>query len=368
MLLEEPGEVVTRDELRARLWSSDGSVDFEDGLNHAIRKLREALGDSAQHPRCVETLPRHGYRFIAPVERTDALDVLPLESAEKCQREGSGKPAAPAGSWLAQPLDAHDNVGAVRELPLLQRRVFAVAGLGLVALVAILLRPTGAALSDSLPESGRMSRLAPPLEIESVAVLPLENLSRDPEQEYFSDGMTEELITILAKMGSFGVIGQASVMQYKGTKKPLPQIARELNVDALVEGTVLRSGDRARVTACLVHAATGRQLWAATYESELRDISSSQGQVAQAIAHAIGLRHTNQQQARLRTSRPTTPEAYEAFLKGRHYWDIQMPEGQLKCIEYYKRAIQADGKYALAYAQMAHCYDTLSFWEFPPRS
>jgi tetratricopeptide (TPR) repeat protein len=155
-------------------------------------------------------------------------------------------------------------------------------------------------------------------------------------------------------------------MPYKGTKKSLSQIARELNVDALVEGTVLRSGDRARVTACLVHAATGRQLWAATYESELRDISSSQGQVAQAIAHAIGLRHTNQQQAQLRTSRPTTPEAYEAFLKGRHYWDIQMPEGQLKCIEYYKRAIQADGKYALAYAQMAHCYDTLSFWEFPP--
>lgn len=363
MLLERPGEVVTRDELHELLWSSDGSVDFEDGLNHAIRKLREALHDSAQHPRFVETLPRHGYRFIAPVERSDAPGALPVQSAMERQRAGPSRPAALAGGGHAQPLGSHGKAGIVLERPALKRRVFAVAVLGVVALAAILLRPAGVVLSHH--QSG--SREMPALKIESVAVLPFENLSRDPEQEHFADGMTGDLIASLAKMGSFGVISRASAMQYKGTQKPSQQIGRELDVDALLEGTVVRSGDRVRITARLVHAATGGHLWAETYDSGLLDVVDWQDQVAQAIAHEVGLRLTPQQHVRLRTDRPATPEAYEAFLKGRHYWNIQTPAGQLKCIEYYKQTIQKDAKYALAYAQMAHCYDTLSFWEFPPR-
>jgi TolB-like protein/Tfp pilus assembly protein PilF len=206
----------------------------------------------------------------------------------------------------------------------------------------------------------------PPLRIQSVAVLPLENLSRDPEQEYFADGMTEELITSLGKVSALRVISRTSVMQYKRTKKPLPQIARELNVDAVVEGAVLRSGSRVRITTQLVQAKPEKHLWANSYENELHDVLVLQGEVARAIVSEIRIKLTPKDRTRLNTARPINPEAYEAFVKGRHFWDIYTPEAQLKCVQCYEQAIQKDPTCALAYAQMAHCYDMLAFMEQPP--
>ncbi len=202
--------------------------------------------------------------------------------------------------------------------------------------------------------------------IESVAVLPLENLSRDPEQEYFADGMTEELITDLAKMSALRVISRTSVMRYKGTQKPMPEISRELNVDAVVEGSVQRSGNRVRVTAQLIEAATDRHLWAETYDRDLRDVLALQSEVATAISKEIQVKLTGQEQTRLATRRPVNREAYEAYLKGRYYWNRRTDEGLTKSLEYFERAIDKDPNYAMAYSGLADTYYTLLSFHLIP--
>lgn len=204
--------------------------------------------------------------------------------------------------------------------------------------------------------------------IESLAVLPLENLSRDSEQDYFADGMTDELITNMAKIGSLRVISRTSVIQYKGVKKPLPEIAKELNVDGVIEGTVLRSGNRVRITAQLIRAVTEKHLWAESYEGDLSDILGLQGRVAQAIASEIRIKLTAQEHARLASARPVDPAAYEDYLKGRFFWNERTEEGFNKGIEYFRKAIERDPNYALAYAGLAASYDTLGYYAVrPPR-
>jgi serine/threonine-protein kinase len=198
--------------------------------------------------------------------------------------------------------------------------------------------------------------------IESLAVLPLENLMGDPAQEYFVDGMTEALIADLAQIEALRVISRTSVMQYKGVKKPLPQIARELNVDAVIEGSVLRSGDRVRITAQLIQAVTDKHLWAQSYERDLRDVLALQSEVAGAIANEIKIKLTPQEQARLASARPVNPDAHEAYLKGRYYWNLRTEEGLKKGIEYFQQAIEKDPGYALAYAGLANTYDVLVTW------
>lgn len=203
--------------------------------------------------------------------------------------------------------------------------------------------------------------------IESIAVLPLENLSRDPEQEYFADGMTEELISELAKISALRVISRTSVMRYKGTKQPLPQIARELGVDALVEGAVVRAGDRVRVTANLVQALPEKHLWAQSYERNLRDILTLQSDVATAIAREIQVKLTPQEQQRLASTRPVNPEAYEAYLKGLYSWHLFTVEGFKKAVEYYQQAIQKDPGYAQAYSGLADSLVQLGGRLLPPK-
>lgn len=249
LLLSHPGEVVTREELRAKLWPADTFVDFDHGLNAAINKLREALGDSAEKPRFVETLPRRGYRFIAPVQK-------PPEAAA-----ASTPAAAPEASVWRRPA-----LGAV-----LAAVLVVVAGFGLYFYHARVGRRAAASHTT----------------IRSVAVLPLENLSRDTEQDYFAEGMTDELITSLAKIPELQVISRTSIIRYKGTRKPLPEIAGELGVDALVEGGVWRSGERIRITAQLVDGRSDRHLWAETYERDLRDALAIQNDVARDIARQI---------------------------------------------------------------------------------
>jgi len=233
--------------------------------------------------------------------------------------------------------------------------VVALAGVALLAAALVVLNVAG--LRDRLQR-----REATPSKIESLAVLPLENLTGDPAQEYFVDGMTEALIADLGQIEALRVISRTSVMQYKGVKKPLPQIAHELNVDAVIEGSVLRSGDRVRITAQLIQATTDRHLWAQSYERDLRDILALQSEVAQAVANEIKIKVTPQEQLRLGRARPVSPEAHEAYLKGRYYWNLRTEDGMKKSIEYFQQAIEKDPGYALAYAGLSDSYDTLTSW------
>jgi non-specific serine/threonine protein kinase len=213
--------------------------------------------------------------------------------------------------------------------------------------------------SQSRERSVREPRVTPS-RIRAIAVLPLANLSRDPEQDYFVDGMTEEIITDLAQIGALRVISRTSAMRYKGSDKPLPEIARELNVDALVEGSVMRAGGRVRITAQLIHAATDQHLWAKSYERDVSDVLALQSEVARAIAEEVQAKLTPQERARLTRARQVTPAAHEAYLKGRYSWARTTEESVRKSIEYFLEAIAKDGRYALAYAGLADAYNQLA--------
>ncbi len=350
ILLERPGEVVTREDLRKRLWSDDTFVDFDHSLNTAIMRLREALNDSSDNPRFIETLPRLGYRFIASVEEVSVPEQEKREDAASLAGAQPVQPGAPSG-----PL-SDSSAGRAPGKPEGQRiglRRLLIGGGIAGVLVLILL---GVTLRQVRNNRGSDLRLG---QIKSVVVLPFENLSGDKDQQYFTDGMTDELIAHLAKIRSLRVISRTSSMEYKDTHKPLSEIARDLNVDAVVEGTVLRSGDRVRITAELVQVATDRHLWAETYESQLGDILTLQSQVASAIVNEIRINLTPEEQQLLASTRPVSTESYEAYLKGRYYWNKRSEEGLKKAIEYFQIATEKDPRYALAYAGMADCYSII---------
>lgn len=206
------------------------------------------------------------------------------------------------------------------------------------------------------------NRLAPV--IRSLAVLPLQSLSGDKSQDYFSDGMTDELISELGQIGELRVISRTSIMTYKGTHKSLPQIARELNVDTVVEGTVLRSGQRVRITAQLFQAATDRHLWSRSYEGDMRDTLALQKQVAGSIAGQIQIALTPHEQGVLKSANRINPEAYEAYLRGRYFWNKRTAEGLKKAIDFFTEATEKDSTYAPAYAGLADSYALLGDWEY----
>ena len=328
VLLNRAGDVVTREEIRSQIWSADTFVDFDHSLHNAIARLRETLGDSAETPRYIETLPRHGYRFIAPVESEETAD--PFHSAQ---------------STLP------------REVPVASARSTsrALLGAGILAILVI-------AFAVWQARTGTRPTSAAP-RLNSIAVLPLANLSGDPSEEFFADGMTDQLITDLAKVESLRVISRTSVMQYKGTKKPLPEIARELNVDAIVEGSVIRSGERVRVTAQLLQASTDQHLWAETYDRDRGDVLKLQGEVADAIAQQVRAKLTPQLQAQLRSPHAVNPAAYDAYLKGRLYFtnEFTNPDSLKKAQLDFESSIQKDPNFALAYAGLADTYVYLAF-------
>ena len=332
-LLERPGELVTRDELRQKLWQSGTFVDFDTGLNKAITKIRDVLEDSASSPRFIETLPKRGYRFIAPIEK--------MTPAPEGRAASPAPPAAIPSE--AQPSGAESPRGA-----------FGYGGRAKVAAagLAVLLLLAGIAWL-------RWPRERTPAGLRSIAVLPLDNLSGDSDQEYFADGLTDELITDLAQIHSLRVISRTSVMQFKHTKKNLPTIATELNVDAVVEGSVVRSGNNVRVTAQLLDARQDRHLWAASYEREMADIIGLQGQVAKAIADQVKVKLTPEEDARLAKQRPTNPEAYDALLKGRFLWNKRNPAAAEKAIDYFRQAAGKEPGNAPAWAALAGCYASL---------
>jgi TolB-like protein/DNA-binding winged helix-turn-helix (wHTH) protein/Tfp pilus assembly protein PilF len=348
VLLENPGDIVTRDELRSRLWPGDTFVDFDHGLNNAVMRLREVLGDSSENPRFVETIPRRGYRFIAPVggailPATPAIHPeegkgpVPLETS-KPQLVGSlpagGQPGTQGGEW-----------------PTARRWLFISATILFVSALSI-------AGYYQYHDSAPAKIVAPPQK--SLVVLPLENLSGDKDQEYFADGLTDDLIANLAKIHSLRVLSRSTAMSYKNTHKPLSQIASELNVDAVVEGTVLRVGDRVRITAELVQVSTDRHLWAETYESQMGDILALQNRVSSAIVNEIRINLTPEDQERLAKNPAVTREAYENYLKGRYYWNKRSDENLTRAIGYLEEATHQAPQYSLAYAGLADCYAIIS--------
>jgi TolB-like protein len=240
-----------------------------------------------------------------------------------------------------------------------------VAGLGVGVATAILLVALN--IGGSRDWVASKLRAGPSIpKIESLAVLPLENLSGDPGQEYFADGMTEELITHLGEISTLRVISRTSVLRYKGTKKPLPEIAKELNVDAIVEGAVLRFGTRVRITAQLIDARTDRHLWAKSYEDELTDVITMQHQIAQNIAQFVQVELSPQAQAHGASARRVNPAAHEAYLKGRFHWSKRTAEGLETSLDYFQQAIEKDSNYAVAYSGLADSYTILANNKFCP--
>jgi TolB-like protein/DNA-binding winged helix-turn-helix (wHTH) protein/Flp pilus assembly protein TadD len=331
-LIEKPGELVTREELRARIWPRT-TVDFDHGLNKAISKIRDALGDSGDSPRFVETVPRRGYRFLA--------EVAPIEGP------GAQSTAASEGAASVDPPAVARSTGLSR-----LRRAGTLAAVATAVVLA-------AAMTWVVH-----SRTDANTQIRSLAVLPLENLSGDAGQEYFVDGMTDELITRLGQISRLRVISRTSAMMYKGTHKPMPQIANELNVDAVVEGSVLRSGERVRITAQLIRLPDDKHIWSESYEGDIGDALALQNRVARTIAEQVRATLNRQEQAALQTSKTVRPEAYDAYFRGRYFWNKRTGDGLRKAIEYFTLAIEKDPNFAAAYSGLADAYALSGDWEY----
>jgi TolB-like protein/DNA-binding winged helix-turn-helix (wHTH) protein/Tfp pilus assembly protein PilF len=329
LLAEKQGQLVKREEIIEKIWGKDFFFDAENGINNAIRKIRSALNDNPEQPRFVETSVGKGYRFITPVQRV----------------------LGPAGSLATEP--------PIRQGPAAFRWKRAwVLAFGLAAFIAAAFAFDLAAIRSRV-----FGRSVPP--IRSIAVLPLQNLSGDATQEYFVDGMTDALITELAQFSSLRVISRTSAMHYKGSHQALPEIARELNVDAVVEGGVIRSGNRVRITAQLIEARSDRHLWAKAYDRDTREIMSLQQDVADSIAHEIQAKLTPQENLRQTQNRQVDPEAYDDYLRGLYFWHKFTEPGMRQAKEYFEKSVQKDPSYGLGYAWLANTYGQLGDYVGP---
>jgi len=342
VLVQHSEHVVLKDDLMRTLWP-DTFVE-EANLSQHIFLLRKALGEKAHESHYIVTVPGKGYRLAQKVQEvSEHGDDLPLPAEQPPRQKSAG----------AQPPPTQRRKAALR----LAVAVAASLALGLLVWrgLAMLSPHRSAALGAA--------------SIHSIAVLPFTNLSGDPNQEYFADGMTDALITDLAQIGSLRVISRSSAMRYKGVRKPLSEIAKELNVDAVVEGSVARSGNRVRIDAQLIQAPTDRHLWARSYERDLSDVLVLQGDLARAIAAEIQAKMTSQEQQRLANARSINPAAQEDYLKGLYYWG-RRPLGLQKGIEFFQQALEKEPTYALPYAGLALSYATMGSWEngiLPPR-
>jgi TolB-like protein/DNA-binding winged helix-turn-helix (wHTH) protein/Flp pilus assembly protein TadD len=322
LLVDRAGQVVTREELQQKVWPTDVYVTFDQGVNNAIRKVRDALEDSADNPRFVETVARQGYRFIAPVNAVQRRPLIP-----------------PFRSRL------HN------------RRNTALIGLTSAIVLAFLAYWTWQRSAMRAKSSSRRAVLA---------VLPFDNLSRDPDQEFFSEGLTEEMITQLGKLNPehLTVIARGSVATYKGSSLTINQIGRELHADYVVQGSVRRASDRVRITVQLIQVRDQADLWAESYDRELKDILALQDSVARTIANQIHITLSAEQQTRLARPRSLDPEAYEAYLKGRYYWNKRTANSLQKASFYFQQAVTKDPAYSAAYSGLADCNSGLAWHGF----
>jgi TolB-like protein/DNA-binding winged helix-turn-helix (wHTH) protein/Flp pilus assembly protein TadD len=345
VLIERPGEVITREELHSKLWLADTFVDFDHGLNNAVARIREVLEDSAETPRYVETIPRRGYRFIAPL-------------AEVPQATG----AAPApGPQLAPPIVVPSEATVLtREKRFTSRRRRMWALLGAAAVLALVV--------VGVLVRGRRSGTKPP-PIKSLAVLPLKNLSGDPTQEYVADGMTEAVISRLSMIRGLRVISRTTMMRFKESGMSVPEIAKNLNVDGIVEGSVRRQAGHVRVTVQLIRGATDDHFWSETYDRELDDMLSLKSDVAHAIAERVQVTLTGEERVRLVAARPVAPGVYQSFLRGQsELAKSNTRAGIEKSIAYFQQAIRQDGSFAPAYVGLAEAYSEIGmvFMGAPP--
>jgi len=338
MLLERPGGVLTREELRQKLWPTDTFVDFDHGLNNAINRLRDALSDSAEAPRFIETLPRRGYRFISQVEG----DAIPDSLAAR------EKSLGPSGN------DQPGSVTTIHALLPWWRSRW--AALGAAALVLSLL--FGFVVNVW---KGRFSSSAHAMRIESVAVLPLENMTGDPTQEYLVDGMTDALTTHLAQIRDIRVISRTSAMRFKGVKRTLPEIAQELHVDAVVEGSVSRSDGVMHVNAQLIYAPGDRHIWARSYEGVQANLPTIENEIASDVARKIGVAMTPDSSRRLSMTLSVNQEAYDLYLRAEPYYGIETREANDEAIRLLEKSVAADAKFAAGYAALATAYRVRAF-------
>jgi TolB-like protein/DNA-binding winged helix-turn-helix (wHTH) protein/Tfp pilus assembly protein PilF len=367
VLVENSGRLLEKDALMRTVWRD--TVVEENNLSQVVYLLRKALRDGEDGARYIETVPKRGYRFVAEVREFEPAEgngrggngFSPLPASSSASNNGGRVAAAeatgsePDGDFrLASTAGAKGFEGTARNSAAGRGWILGlVGGLAIVTVVAL------------LQWTGWRQRLFGGADfgpIRSVAVLPMQNLSNDPNQEYFVDGMTDELITDLAQVRELKVVSKTSIMQYKGTRTPLPEIGRELGVDAVVEGSVLRSGDRVRITAQLIRAATDRHIWAETYDGDLKDVLSLQARVAEAITNQVKLNLTAEESSRLRRAPSVNPEAFDLYLRGRYAWNQRNPEGFQKAIEYFNQAIEEDSKFALAYSGLADCHTLLTLY------
>jgi TolB-like protein/DNA-binding winged helix-turn-helix (wHTH) protein/Flp pilus assembly protein TadD len=322
LLVNRAGQVVTREELRQEIWPTDVYVAFDQGLNNAIRKVRDSLGDSADNPRFVETIAKQGYRFLAPVS------VVQTQPSEQPLQQG-----------------------------LRSSRVAVLAGV--VAAGGLLTLGYWAWHASDV-------RARPPTEKVILAVLPFDNLSRDPEQEFFSDGLTEEMIAQLGKVNPerLSVIARGSVVKYKGSALAVEQIGRDLHAEYLVQGSVRRSSNQVRITVQLVQVGDQTNLWAESYDAELKNILELQSSVARTIAKQIHIKLSAKQQLQLTRTRQVDPAAYDAYLRGRYYWNKRSAEGMQKAAGHFQEAIDKDSAYGAAYSGLADCSSGLAWHGF----
>jgi TolB-like protein/DNA-binding winged helix-turn-helix (wHTH) protein/tetratricopeptide (TPR) repeat protein len=336
VLVQRSGEVVTREELQSLLWPADTFVDFDHGLNNAVARIREVLDDSSESPRYVETVPRRGYRFIAPLTeaappRGPSVPELTLVPAEVASGQASGPSVVPVTRRAVS------------------SRLLVLGGVAVLAVLA-----AGAVLYQ-----GRRAPGTPQQAVKSLAVLPLKNLSGDPSQEYLADGMTEELIGRLSMIRGLRVISRTSVMQFKDSHMSAPEIAKALHVDALVEGSVIREAGRVRVHAQLIRAATDEHFWSETYDRELGDVLGLESEVARSIAEKVEVAATGAERGRLVAARHVSPEVYESYLKGkfalRNNDAAEIEEG----VAYFEDSIRKDATFAPAYVGLANAHELL---------
>lgn len=336
VLVEQRGKTIEKDELLNKVWRD--SVVEENNLNQSITALRKSLGDSRQDSQYIATIPGVGYRFVADVKEVEIQN----------SQEG--------GEHSAPPLNEDGGVAPFPTVPDDQSGRNMSRALRYVALILVPL--VVAAVGYALFTREKSSPRSPA--VSSIMVLPLDNLSGDSTQEYFADGVTDALIGDLAKLPGLQVISRTSSMHYKGTKKSLPEIAREIKVDAIVEGSVQRSGDRVVIRAQLIHAATDHHLWVQTYERPMRDVLDLQSEIAQTIARQVQIQMTPADQARLAKRQAISPKAFDDYLQGRYlYWNKRTQENLNKAIVHFQNAIKEDANYAPAYVGLADCYNSL---------
>lgn len=317
-LAEHPGEVVSKEQIFHRVWPETFVSD--EVLTRSVSELRKVFEDNPREPTYIQTIPKGGYRLLAPVGAGVAARVEVLHV-----------PWWRAKSWA----------------------ILSLAVIALLATVGAMYLLRGSQHAASRPR------------IISLAVLPLSNLSGDASQDYFVDGLTDELITRLSKISALRVISRTSAMHYKDTRKTTPEIARELNVDAVLEGSVLRSGDRVRISAQLIQARSDQHLWAESYERDIRDILVLQAEVARTIAEEINIQITPQERRKLVASVPVNPQAHDSYLKGLYYWNKFTEEGMRNAVTSFEEAIRLDPGYAPAYAGLAHAYHELAYYVEP---